>query len=389
MINFIPFGQPDIDSKDIKAVVNVLKSRWLGRGPAVDYFEKKFKKYKKIKYAVALNSCSSALVLALKSLGVGPRDEVITTPITFAATVNAILNVGAIPVFADVERDTYNICPEEIIKNITARTKAILVVHVAGRPCRMDKIKMISRQHDLPIIEDCAHAIESKYQEKQCGTIGDVGCFSFDVGKNITAGNGGMLITSHKKIAENVKIKSQHGISRGAWERRGGDNFYQVCVGGFNYAMNDISAALGFSQFNKLGRNYKKREKIWRYYMKSLSGIDELLLPAPIGEDIKHAYHLFSVTLKTEKLNISRNKFLIKLKENKVGAGIHFLALHEQPAFKNFLTKKSYLPNAEFISERTISLPLYPHLTPQKMKYIIKTVKKIIYDSRKKSVDSK
>lgn len=384
MKDFIVFGQPNIDNSDIKAVADVLKSRWLGYGPKTQEFEKRFRNYIGTKYAVALNSGTAALFLSLESLAIGSGDEVITTPINFAAAANVIVRLGAKPVFTDVDKATFNISLQEIEKNITPKTKAILLVHFAGRPCQMEAISSMAKKYNLAVIEDCAHAIESQYKGKHCGSFGETGCFSFYATKSITTGEGGILVTNRGDIAEKAKLRSLHGLSKDVWQRYGNKkNFYEVLAHGFKYNMHDISAALGLSQFKKIKKNFIIRKKIWNQYLVGLANLKEIVLPAPIQDNIIHARHLFTILLDLDKLAISRNKLAVILQKKKIGTGIHFLALHKQPAFIKTLGKKITLPNAEYISQRVISLPFQASLTQKQVDYIIKTVREIIQTHRK------
>jgi len=261
---FLVFGAPRIKQPEIDEVVDCLKSGWIGTGPKVHQFENLFRKYKGVKHAIAVNSCTAALHLSLLAANIRPGDEVITTPMTFCATINAIIHCGATPVLADCDRRTMNILPEEIEKKITSKTKAILPVHFAGQPCDMEEINELARLYDLLVIEDCAHAIESEYKGKRTGTFGDIGCFSFYVTKNIITGEGGMVITDNDKIAERIKILALHGMSKDAWKRYSDDGYkhYQVIHAGFKYNMMDMQAAIGIHQIKKIEEYHKYRNAV-------------------------------------------------------------------------------------------------------------------------------
>lgn len=379
---FIVFGKPAITKNDIAQVVKVLKSGWIGLGYKTEEFEKKFAKYQQSKYAVGTNSCTSALHLALDAIGVKPGDEVITTPITFAATANVITHLGAKPVFVDVDRNTLNINPDLIEKAITPKTKAILPVHIAGKACEMDKIKSLAKKHKLFIINDCAHAIETKYRHKKISSMADISCYSFYPTKNITAIESGMAVTDNKKYYEMMKIKRLHGISKDAWKRynKSGINSYEVLYNGYKYNMNDISAALGLNQFKRIDSNWKKRDNLWKEYAKLLKGASGVKIVSPdnIPGQI-HAHHLFIILLDIDKLKVSRDEIILKLKEKGIGTGIHFLTLHLQKYYKEtFGYKKKDFPEAEYVSERVLSLPMGANLKNKDIHHIVKSLKEIV-----------
>jgi len=383
--SFITFGSPRIEQDDIDEVVATLKSGWLSTGPRVDQFEKLFQRYCGAPHAIAVNSCTSGLHLALICAGVQPGDEVITTPLTFAATANVIINCGATPVFVDVDRRTMNIDPGLIEKKITPRTRAIIAVHLTGRPCEMDEIQQIAMQHQLFVIEDAAHALEAQYHGKKIGTISDITVFSFYVTKNLAMGEGGMITTSNCEWAEKMKTLSFHGLSKNAW-RRYADNddpHYQVLLPGFKYNMMDLQAALGLTQLKKIERYWKIRNDIWREYDDAFKDLP-VEIPESVAPEIKHARHLYTLLLKSEDLKIDRNVFKQLLFEQKIGTGIHFISLHLHPYYRQrFQFVASDFPNADDISKRTISLPLSAKLDAANVAHIIKTVRKILVTQTK------
>ena len=385
VVNFrkknVIFGRPEVTNSDIKEVEKVLRSGWLGRGSKTEEFEKRFARYQRMKYAVATNSCTAALYLALEVIGIKPGDEVITSPITFAATGNVIANLGAKPIFVDVDRRTFNISPDLVERAITKKTKAVIPVHLTGRPCQMRKIRKLAQKHRLFVVADAAHAIEAEYQGKKASHWADFNCYSFYPNKNMTSGDGGMLVTNHKKYAEEAKLKSMHGLTKDAWRRysQQGDNFYEVIYNGYNFSMNDIAAALGLSQFRRLERNRRKRKTLWQRYQQLLSGVKEIELPAPEEKNSRHARHLFIILLDIDSLKISRARLISLLKKRGIGTGVHFLALHLQKGFRdNFGYKKGDYPTAEYISERVLSLPFDVNLDSQDIKYVADNLKSII-----------
>lgn len=377
---FLVFGSPIIEEDVIEEVTDTIKSCWIGTGPKVNQFENMFKKYKASKHAMALNSCTAGIHLALLAIGIEPGDEVITTPMTFCATANTIIHAGGVPVFADIERDTLNIDPKEIEKKITKKTKAIIPVHFAGRPCNMDAIMAIANQYNLKVIEDCAHAIETKYKDKKAGTIGDIGCFSFYVTKNIITGEGGMAITDNDEYAVKVKTLGLHGMSKDAWKRFSDDGYkhYQVIHPGYKYNMMDLQAAIGIKQLPMIEKYSQRRKEIWDEYNCAFSELP-VIIPKPEEEGTRHALHLYTLLIDKEKTHISRDEFLNALHKENIGTGVHYIALHLHPYYKEtYGYKQGDFPNAEFVSDRTVSLPLSPKLTDSDVKDVINAVKKVL-----------
>ncbi|MDO8521797.1 MAG: DegT/DnrJ/EryC1/StrS family aminotransferase [bacterium] len=377
---FLVFGSPLIESREIDEVVATLKSGWIGTGPKTHRFEEDFRAYKGVKYAIALSSCTAALHLALKVVGVKSGDEVIVPSMTFAATANTVVHCGAMPVFADCDTKTQNIDPADIRRKITKRTKAIVVVHMAGRPCEMNEIMALAKKFKLKVIEDAAHAVETEYKGKKIGTIGDIGTFSFYVTKNLVTAEGGMAITNNKKYAEEMRVLSLHGMSADAWKRYGDDGYkhYDVVEAGYKYNMTDIQASLGLHQLARVEKNWKRREKIWNRYMKELTGLP-VILPAPIEKGTRHAYHLFTILVDTDKAKVSRDQFLSEMTKRNIGTGVHFCALHLQPFYRKLCGHKvGDLPNSEWIGDRTVSIPFSAKLTDDDVSDVIAAIKEIL-----------
>lgn len=378
--DFLVFGSPMVEEPEIDEVVKTLRSGWLSTGPKVAHFEEMFKDYIGSDYALALNSCTAGLHLSMLVSGLGPGDEVITTPMTFAATANAITHIGARPVFVDVDRLTMNIDPAQIEAAITPRTKAIMPVHFAGRPCDMDPILEIAGRHNLLVIEDAAHAIEAEYKGRKIGAIGDLTCFSFYVTKNMVTGEGGMVTTNNAEWAEKLQIYGLHGMSKGAWSRYSDEGFkhYQVVYPGYKYNMMDIQAAMGIHQLPRIERYLTRREEVWRRYDKAFADLP-VIIPAPAEANTKHARHLYTLLVDTDKLQISRDTFQQALQEENIGTGIHFIALHLHPYYADtYGYKRGDFPNAEFVSDRTISLPLSAKLTDEDVEDVVSAVKKVL-----------
>jgi len=383
MPKHIVFGKPQINKNEEKNLIKVMRSGWIGTGPVVQKFEKKFKEYKNSKYSVSLNSCTAALHLSLICLGIKKNDEVITTPLTFCSTVNSIIHAGGTPILADIDPKTLNIDVKKIEQKITKKTKAIILVHYAGLPCDMDKICHLAKKYNLKIIEDCAHAIEAKYKKKDVGNFGDVGCFSFYVNKNITTGEGGMAIMKDKKIEQKFRFLRLHGISKDAWKRHSPESistnkkfqYYNLYYPGFKFNMIDLQAAIGLVQLSKIKKFWIKRKKIYENYGKELSGLP-IKFQQKSSEDYKHAYHLFIFHLDKNKTKKNRKQLINYLTKNKIGFGIHYRAINDLSYYKKrYSWNKTSAPIAYEISQNIISLPLYPNLKKDQMDYIIKKIK--------------
>ncbi len=378
--SFLIFGSPLIEEEDIEEVTKSLKSGWLGTGPKVHQFEEMFKEYKGSKFAMALNSCTAALHLSMLAIGIKPGDEVIVPTMTFAATANAVIHAGGKPVFADCKKDTMNIDPLDIKRKITSKTKAIIPVHFAGRACNMDAIMEIAERHNLRIVEDCAHAIETEYHGKKTGTFGNIGCFSFYVTKNIVTGEGGMAITDNEEYANQIKILGLHGMSKDAWKRFGDSGYkhYQVLYAGFKYNMMDIQAAIGIHQLPRIDRYWQRRQEIWNRYNDAFKDLP-VFTPAAVESDTRHAYHLYTLMLDVDRLKMSRDEFLDEMTKRNIGVGVHYIALHLHPYYqKAFGYRHGDFPNAEWISDRTVSLPLSAKLSDEDVGDVFRAVKDVI-----------
>lgn len=377
---FLPVSLPTIEQEEINEVVDSLKSGWITTGPKVIKFEEKFKHYVGAKQAVALNSGTAALHVSYLAAGIKPGDEVITTPLTFAATVNMILLVGARPILVDIDLKTLNIDPAKIEKAITPKTRAVVPVHFAGLPCDMEAIGAIARRRNLTVIEDAAHAVGTKYNGKLIGTLSPFTCFSFHPMKNITTGEGGIVTVEEEAIAEKLRALRFHGIAKDAWKRydKKGSALYDVQALGFKYNMLDIQAAIGIHQLDKLERFISRRTEIARQYYEAFSSLETLILPPDGRKQDRHAWHLYPVQFKIEKLRKDREKIIDELKTENIGTGIHYIAIHLHSFFSKTLGyHRGDFPNAEYVSDRVLSLPLYPSMTEQDVQDVIQAVKKV------------
>jgi dTDP-4-amino-4,6-dideoxygalactose transaminase len=385
---FIVFGSPAIGEEEIQEVVDSIRSGWLSTGPKVAKFEELFRDYIGSKHAIGLNSCTAGLHLLLLAAGVGPGDEVVTTPITFAATANVIFHVGARPVFADVDPKSMNLDPQQVEKVLEKRhekVKAVIVVHLAGRPCDMEPIWKLKERYGFILIEDAAHAVEAWYKGKKVGCLGDGAAFSFYVTKNLVTGEGGMVTTERDEWAELIRILSLHGMSRGAWKRysSSGYSHYQILHPGFKYNMMDLQAAMGIHQLAKLELHYRRREEIWKAYDHAFQDLP-VQLPPPPEEGTVHARHLYTPLLQLERLRIDRDGVLEELKRRGIGTGVHFISLHLQPFYQKTLGYKELdFPNAFEVSRRTLSLPLSAKLKDDEVERVIRAFREVLLTNAK------
>lgn len=370
----IPYGKQTIDQDDIQAVVDVLKSDFLTTGPKIAEFEQTVADYVGAKYAVAISNGTSALHAACFAAGIGPGDEVITTPLTFAASANCVLYCGGTPVFADVDPKTYNIDPEDIRRKITDRTKAIIAVHLAGQPCDMDAIHSIAHEYGLIVIEDGAHALGSVYKGKKVGSLSDMTTFSFHPVKPITTGEGGMIVTDNEEFYKKMALFRSHGITRddSMMTRNDGPWFYQQFDLGYNYRITDIQCALGCSQMKKLDRFLARRKEIVARYNEAFADCDNIITPYQLS-DTESGWHLYIVQVK----NCDRRQVFEAMREKGIGVNVHYIPVYMHPYYQEHGYKNVHCANAEEIYSHIISLPLYPGLTSEQQDYVIDTLKSL------------
>jgi len=377
---FLTFGAPAIEQPEIDEVVDSLESGWLGTGPKTQQFAEDFAAYIDAAYAQPVNSCTAALHLSLECLELEPEDEVITTPMTFCSTVNTIVHAGATPVLADVDPETMNIDPEAVERAVTEQTAAIMPVHFAGRPCEMDALCEIASRHDLALIEDCAHAVETQYDGQHAGTFGDFGCFSFYVTKNVVTGEGGMVVTPSEGAAERLDRLALHGMSQDAWKRYDSDGFshYKVVEAGYKYNMMDLQAAIGLHQLERVEANWQRRYEIWDRYQKAFEDLP-VETPAPTPDEHRHARHLYTLLIDESRTGLDRNEFLDDLQSQNVGGGIHYLSVPEHPYYRErFGWDPDDYPHATRIGRQTVSLPLAPNLTERDVDDVIEAVRHVL-----------
>jgi dTDP-4-amino-4,6-dideoxygalactose transaminase len=378
--DFLVFGAPQIQDAEVDEIVRTMRSGWLGTGPRVARFEDAFRERTGARHALAVNSCTAALHLSLLAAGIGPGDEVIVPALTFCATANAVIHTGATPVIADVDATTMNIDLDHVAERITDRTAAVLPVHFAGRPCDMDAVTALAERHGLTVIEDCAHAVETEWRGRAVGRFGAVGCFSFYATKNVTTGEGGMVITDDDAVAESVKVRALHGMTRDAWRRFSDEGYrhYQVVFPGFKYNMMDLQAAIGLHQLDRVEANWARRRAIWERYQRELAPLGPVLPGRPEG-DMRHAYHLFPLLIDEDRLGIARDAFLDAMTAQGIGVGVHYLSLAEHPYYREALGwRPETVPVAARIGRQTVSIPLSPALGDDDVGDVIEAVARIL-----------
>ncbi|MEZ5484197.1 MAG: DegT/DnrJ/EryC1/StrS family aminotransferase [Lysobacteraceae bacterium] len=375
---YLVFGSPLIGEEEIAEVEACLRSGWLGTGPRVAQFEADFAAYKGTDpaHVAAVNSCTAALHVSMVAARLEPGAEVITTPLTFCATINAIIHAGLTPVLADVDPITQCIDPAAIEAAITPRTQAIIPVHFAGRPCDMDRIMAIANKHGLAVIEDCAHAIETEYKGQKAGTFGDFGCFSFYATKNVATGEGGMIVGRDESRIARAKVLALHGMSKDAWHRfsDSGYKHYQVVECGFKYNMMDIQAALGIHQLARIESNWLRRREIWQRYLDAFSDM-HIELPAPVEAETRHAFHLFTILVDPQRSGVHRDSFLSGMHRQGVGTGVHYLSVAEHQYYRErFGWQPEFCSTAMSVGRRTVSLPISAKLSDADIDRVVESV---------------
>ena len=382
---FLPFAVPHITQAEIDEVVDTLRSGWLTTGPKTKRFEREFARKVDAPYAVALNSATAAMHLALDAIGLQPGDEVIVPVYTFTASAEVVVYFRARPVLVDVDPVTCNLDPAQLERSITPRTRAIIVVHIAGLPADMDSILSVARAHHLPVIEDAAHAFPSKYRGRVIGSMSDLTAFSFYATKTLATGEGGMLTTANAQYAERASMMSLHGISRDAWKRYSAEGswYYEVIRAGYKYNMTDIAAALGLQQLARCDWLLGRRQTIAKRYTEAFSQWPELE-PPPDPAHVEHAWHLYMLRLHLERLTITRDGFIQELARANIGASVHFIPLHLHPFYREtYRLRPGDFPRALDAYQRVISLPIYPGMSDSDVEDVITAVGSIVEAHKK------
>jgi perosamine synthetase len=384
--SYIPFHAASLGSEEVEAVRKVLLSGWLTTGPVAHEFERQFAEYVGAKHALAVNSGTAALQLALDAIGLEPGDEVLLPTYTFTATAEVVTYFGAKPVLCDSAAGGFNLDVADAARRITPKTKAIIPVHIGGEPCDMEAIEQLAARAGIHVIEDAAHALPAAYKGKMIGSISPLTAFSFYATKSITTGEGGMLTTDRDDYAERAATMRLHGIGRDAWKRysRAGSWAYEVRAAGYKLNLCDILAALGLAQLQKCDQFWERRSNLADLYRSKLAGVEELEMPPDVGEESRHAWHLFILRLRSENLEIDRNEFIEQLKRAGVGTSVHFIPLHRHPYYQEYYGYSSAtFPNAENAFQRCLSLPIYPDLGDSQVQRVADSVVQIVRKSRK------
>jgi perosamine synthetase len=374
----LPYGRQFIDDDDIQAVVDVLRSDWLTTGPKVGEFEQAFADFVGAEHAVAVSNGTAALHAAMFALDIQPGDEVIVTPMTFAASANCVLYQGGTPVFADVQPDTLLIDPEAVERKITPRTKAIVAVDYAGQPCDYDALRALADQHGLALVDDACHAIGGRYKGRSVGTLADLNTFSLHPVKHMTTGEGGVITTDDSDLAGRMRVFRNHGITTDHRQRaEQGGFFYEMVELGYNYRITDFQCALGISQLGKLRASVLKRQEIAAMYDAAFADID-YIQPLAIRADVEHAYHLYMVQFDTAQLDIDRSAIFKALRENNIGVNVHYIPVHLHPYYREHLgTKPGLCPVAETAYDRLVTLPIFPQMTEADVDDVVMAVKRL------------
>ena len=382
---FLPFAVPHITQAEIDEVVDTLLSGWLTTGQKTKRFEREFAERVRTTHAIALSSGTAAMHLALDAIGLQPGDEVIIPVYTFTATAEVVVYFHAQPIFVDVDPVTCNLDPAQLEQHITPRTKAIMVVHIAGLPAEMDAILAVARTHNLLVIEDAAHAFPAKYKGRMIGSISDLTAFSFYATKTLTTGEGGMLTTANSEYAERAAIMALHGISHDGWKRYSSEGswYYEVLHAGYKYNMTDLAAAIGLHQLARSEWLLERRRTIAQRYTEAFSKWPELETP-PNPAHVEHAWHLYILRLQLERLSITRDAFISALKQEQIGTSVHFIPLHLHPFYRDtYQLVADDFPAALHAYQRAISLPIYPGMTDEDIEDVIKAVEQVIVAHKK------
>jgi perosamine synthetase len=374
----LPYGRQWVDEADIQAVVEVLRSDWLTTGPKVREFEERVAEYVGAREAVAVNSGTAALHVAAFAAGIGPGDEVITSPLTFAASANCVLYLGGRPVFADVCPDTLNIDPEDVARKITPKTKAIITVDFTGQPCDYRAIRALAKQHGLIIIEDAAHALGAEYNGQRVGTLNELSAFSFHPVKHVTTGEGGMVVTDDPNLAAEMRAFRTHGITADFRQRaEAGSWVYEMVALGYNYRLPDVNCALGLAQMSKLDRWLARRREIAARYTEAFAQMPEVDVPRVLPET-NPAWHLYVIELSLERLLVERKEVFAALRAENIGVNVHYIPVYWHPYYQALGYKRGLCPAAEAAYERLISLPMFPAMTDEDVEDVITAIYKVI-----------
>ena len=375
----LPFHRSPIDEEGIQAVSETLRSGWLTIGPKTEAFEAALADYIGAEHAIAISSCSEAMFLALKALGIGPGDEVITSALTFASTVHAIIHTGATPVLVDIESETYGLDPAVLEDRITSKTRAVLPVHFGGQACDIDTICDIAEKHGLHVVEDAAHSFGAAYRDRKIGTFGDLTAFSFYATKNLTTGEGGCLTLRDDRLDNELRRLSYHGMSRDTWERYTDKSswYYEVEITGYKCNMNDILSSIGLSELKKVDQRRERRAEIAAEYIRAFEPLPAIQLPRVRSGNL-HSWHLFVICLDPDRLSLDRDGISKALSAENISCSVHFIPVHKHPFFEPYLREKDQFPVCEEYFSRCLSLPIYPGMSSRDISDVVNALVKIV-----------
>ena len=374
----LPFFRPTIDESDVESVADTVRSGWLTLGPVTAAFEKELGEYLEVPYVVAVSSCTAAMYLALKAMGIGSSDEVVTSALTFSSTVQSIIHAGAKPVLADIEMETFGVSPEEFRKKTTSRTKAYIPVHFGGQACRIREVLDAAKPKGIRVLEDAAHGFGASVEGQKIGSFGDATAFSFYATKNITTGEGGCLATADEGLAEEVRLLSCHGMSHDSWARYAdrGSWYYEVSVPGYKHNMSDVLSSLGLSQLRKVDEMIARRRVLARRFIELLEGSPYFDLPS-VGSGNQHTWHLFVIRLRLGNLEIDRDAFTRALAAENIGCSVHFIPVYKHPFFRPYLESGFSFPACEDYFSRCISLPIFPSMREEDVDDVVRALERI------------
>lgn len=390
-IKKVPFYKPSLDETDIESVRSTLLDGWITTGPRAKRFEAEMAGYTGAKHALAVNSCTAALHLALAAAGIKKGDRVITTPYTFAASVETIIWCGAQPVLTDIDPETLNIDPARVAKKIDRKTKALVSVDIAGLPCEYEALAPLAKKKKLFLLADAAHSLGASYKGVKVGKLADATAFSFYSTKNLTTGEGGMLVTDNPKLQERAAVLALHGMSKDAWKRytSEGSWFYEIVAAGFKYNLSDLQAALGLSQLAKFSQLQERRKHLAGLYDRCLASYLDMLERPPRNGHSEHAWHMYLIRLKPKNLRIGRGELLCQLSARGIGTSVHFIPVHLHPFYRKFLGHKpTDFPNALATYKRIFTPPFYPAMKDEEVEHVCSTIGEILKENYKTSAIS-
>jgi dTDP-4-amino-4,6-dideoxygalactose transaminase len=382
---FLPFTRPSITEAEIREVSDALRSGWITSGPRVAAFEKEFSAYVSARFGIAVMSATAGFHILLQALGIGPGHEVITPSLTWPSPVNMVVFVGARPVFADIDRQTFQLDPDSVEQVLTPRTKAILPVHFGGQPCDLDPFRALCKKHDLLLIEDAAHAIGTEYREKRIGSGKNPAVFSFHAIKNLTTGEGGLVAVSDEKLRDRLISLRFHGVNQDAWRRYARETAkgYDLLEPGWKYNLTDLQAAVGLAQLRRIKEMNARRAKLADLYDQLLDGIPEILRPARVPYPSRHSWHIYTVLIDPERTGLTRDEFREEMRKRNIGTGLHFLAVHELSFYRErYRPAPELLRNSEYVGARIVSLPLFPDMQEEDVVGVVEEIRDVLFTRR-------